>query len=61
MSFYFNILKTNLLAAEEIRNTKINVRLSLDFQNSLHTFLLSYFSIPLEITGIKDHFKVGPS
>lgn len=46
---------------KRLATQKINVRLSLDFRNSLHTFLLSYFSIPLEITGIKGHFKVGPS
>lgn len=53
----------NLISWQQRRlvTQKINVRLSLDFWNSLHTFLLSYFSIPLEITGIKGHFKVGPS
>lgn len=46
---------------ERLATQKINVRLSLDFWSPLHTFLLSYFSIPLEITGIKGHFKVGLS
>lgn len=61
MGFYFNMPKFILLAAKRLATQKINVRLSLDFWNSLHTFLLSYFSIPLEITGIKGHYKVGPS
>lgn len=48
-------------AGSRLATQKVNVRLSLDFWNSLHTFLLSYFSIPLEITTIKGHFKAGPS